>query len=68
MWLATNARLVSMDQQKGGTTVKEQHFEWSFQFDVIKELFEDFCRLDKFDFLNNYDQNCVIHFLRAGDK
>ena len=56
LWLATNLTL----------DVPTQQFIWSFDLMVIKSLFEDFCALDMWDFLERYDGSGKLHFLRAG--
>ena len=54
-WLATN---ITMNETK--------KFTWSLNFNIIKSLFNDFCSLDMFPFLMNYNGRGKIHFLQAG--
>jgi len=56
LWLATNLTL----------DIPTQQFVWSFDLMVIKSLFEDFCALDMWEFLERYDGAGKLHFLRAG--
>jgi len=56
LWLATNLTL----------DIPTQQFIWSFDLMVIKSLFEDFCALDMWEFLETYDGTGKLHFLRAG--
>lgn len=48
------------------------HYQFAFDRETVFELFEDFCRLDQWDFLYDYhdysSSRCptMIHFVRAG--
>ncbi len=57
LWLATN--IVDSPFHAG---MKECEFD----FDVILELFKDFCEIDMWPFLDRYRGTATIHFLRAG--
>ena len=56
LWLATN--IVYEESTKA--------FRWSFNLPVIKQLFADFCEQDMWSFLETFDGDGMIHFLRAG--
>ena len=57
-WIATN---LVQDVSSG-----EGMFVWGFVLPVIQDLFTDFCALDMWPFVENYDGDGTIHFLRAG--
>eukprot|EP01038_Epipyxis_sp_PR26KG_P010881 gene10881-14603_t len=41
--------------------------KFSFDIQIILELFDDFCKVDLWDFLNTYNRkDCRIQFIRAG--
>ena len=46
--------------------IKGKKFGWGFNLTVIQELFHDFCDTDMWHFLENYNGNGKIHFIRAG--
>ena len=39
---------------------------WGFNLNVINELFTDFCNENMWHFLENYEGDKKIHFIRAG--
>ena len=55
-WIATN--LVQPPSGDG--------FVWGFDLPVIQNLFTDFCTLDMWPFVEGYDGDGTLHFLRAG--
>jgi pimeloyl-ACP methyl ester carboxylesterase len=55
-WLAMS--IVKLPDQEG--------YGWGFRVPMMKELFLNFCALDMWGFLENYDGEGKIHFLRAG--
>lgn len=58
-WIMTN--LVSTKNSNNKDEVK-----FTFDINVILQLFDDFMDTDMWDFLENYNGNADIHFLRAG--
>ena len=56
-WLATS--LVPMD-------AGEKQLRWGFDFDTVRSMFEDFCDMDMWPFLEAYRGPSILHFLRAG--
>lgn len=62
LWLATN--IVSSPPE----IVVDGKKKYCFGFDLntIKELFDDFCEKDMWEFLRSYDGEEHIHFIRAG--
>lgn len=56
LWIGTNVKA------KGGGG----RFGWGFNLPVIQELFDDFCDTDMWSFLENYNGQGKIHFIRAG--
>jgi hypothetical protein len=55
-WLAMN---IAFDE-------KENVYKWSMNLETIRELFEDFRQEDLWGFLESYDGENKIHFVRAG--
>ena len=55
LWLGTNIKI--LNNKKAG---------WAFNLSVIIELFHDFCNENMWEFLENYEGNQKIHFIRAG--
>ena len=55
LWICT-----SVKPKLGG------NYEWGFNLTMIEQLFNDFCDTDMWNFLENYDGNGTIHFIRAG--
>lgn len=41
-------------------------FTWCFNFDAINSMFHDFLSQEMWNFLETYDGECVIHFVRSG--
>lgn len=39
---------------------------WNLNMPIIKSAFQDFCDTDMWKFLEGYDGDCKIHFIRAG--
>jgi pimeloyl-ACP methyl ester carboxylesterase len=39
---------------------------WNLNLPIIKSAFQDFCETDMWNFLEGYNGDCKIHFLRAG--
>ena len=58
MWICT-----SIKPKTSGTGGK---YEWGFNLTMIDQLFNDFCDTDMWSFLENYNGNGNIHFVRAG--
>eukprot|EP00602_Paraphysomonas_sp_CaronLab_P001876 CAMPEP_0185018958 /NCGR_PEP_ID=MMETSP1103-20130426/1610_1 /TAXON_ID=36769 /ORGANISM="Paraphysomonas bandaiensis, Strain Caron Lab Isolate" /LENGTH=249 /DNA_ID=CAMNT_0027549013 /DNA_START=227 /DNA_END=976 /DNA_ORIENTATION=- len=40
--------------------------KWAFNIDAVKSIFKDFCVVDMWPFVEQYDGNATIHFVRAG--
>lgn len=55
-WLSTN--IIPVDNSKA--------FRYSFDIKTVKPLFDDFCHLSMWDFLETYNGSANIHFIRAG--
>jgi hypothetical protein len=58
-WICT-----SVKPKEGG--VGKGKYEWGFNLTMIEQLFNDFCNTDMWNFLENYNGNGKIHFIRAG--
>ena len=58
-WICT-----SVKPKAGG--VGGGKYEWGFNLSMIEQLFNDFCNTDMWNFLENYNGNGKIHFIRAG--
>lgn len=58
-WLATS--LVPVD-----ATPNQRVVRYCFDMKVILELFEDFQKADYWDFLENFNQDGYIYYIRAG--
>lgn len=66
-WLTSNVRPFAEG-------ANEKELTWGFDLDVATELFEDFVRLDMWDFVRNFDgrgkarggKDAQLHFVRAG--
>ena len=64
-WLTSNVRPSDID---------DKQLTWGFDLDVATELFDDFVRLDMWDFVRNFDgkgkarggKDAQLHFVRAG--
>jgi hypothetical protein len=50
----------------GTNELSKREVQFSFDMAVINELFEDFCRVDMRAFLQDYQGDGKIHFIRAG--
>ena len=62
LWILTN--LVPVDPKCRAIGLGPCKF--SFSIETILELFDDFCTLDMWQFLEEYDGASTIHYLRAG--
>ncbi len=62
-WLSTNIIPVTLPD---GTAMSPAAFRYSFDVNTVQELFDDFCHLEKWDFLENYSGSAKIHFIQAG--
>mmetsp|Transcript_14248 Transcript_14248/g.23718 ORF Transcript_14248/g.23718 Transcript_14248/m.23718 type:complete len:342 (+) Transcript_14248:84-1109(+) len=62
-WISTNIIPVPTTAER-----KQKMYQFSFDIDTVQELFDDFCYLDKWSFLENYQGNTHIHFVRAGQN
>lgn len=48
------------------TTSLPTRYKFNFNIDTVLELFHDYCELDMWEFLENYEGETKIHFIRAG--
>lgn len=59
-WIAMNIKSTGTNQ------LCKREVKFSYDMDVINELFRDFCRVSMWDFLKQYSGEGKIHFIRAG--
>lgn len=57
LWLGTSLIPVNLESTQ---------VQFTFDMQIILQLFDDFIQLDYKDFLMDFQGNCQIHFLRAG--
>lgn len=62
-WLSTNIIQV---EEVDGTPKNPKAFRYSFDIKIVKPLFDNFCHLSMWDFLDTYSGSAHIHFIRAG--
>jgi pimeloyl-ACP methyl ester carboxylesterase len=62
-WLSTNIVPV---EGADGEPVTPKAFRYSFDISTVQYLFDDFCDMTMWEFLEHYQGSAMIHFIRAG--
>lgn len=67
-YLTNHGIALGIAQWLGTSLVQNTPGHWAYSFDInaIVDLFDDFCNIDMWEFLESFNGNGKIHFVRAG--